>query len=111
MLADDFRVNPQSLVSISPRDVRNEMTLDLGTSKWNGLKQFFMVPSVVSKQGWSTTWKPADITGQETTCRSCRGNKLMYVKTVFGQIKDLKRCIICKGTGKVFREKIEVSNR
>lgn len=111
MLADDFKVNPQMLFTPQARNVRNEMTVDLGQSKWDGLKQFFFTPSVVSNQGWATTWKPADITGQETTCRSCRGNKLMYKKNLIGRITDLKRCIICNGTGKVFREKIERSNR
>lgn len=80
------------------------------TSEFNGLKKFNFIPPMVSKQGWTLTWKPHREEGTYHTCGDCLGTRFQYRYGLTGK-PELRACVFCKGRGIRFYPKKEHNNK
>lgn len=66
------------------------------TSEFKGLQQFNLIPSMVSKQGWTLTWKPHREEGTYHSCGDCLATGFQYRLNAFKKV-ELRKCVFCDG--------------
>lgn len=82
----------------------NHPILDLGPSKkYAGMREKLIIPSIISNQGWTVTWRPNQVYKTWKKCMMCLGSQFVHHENAFGKL-ETKPCFHCHGKGSLYED-------
>ena len=82
----------------------NYPILDNGPSKkYAGMRDKIIVPSIISNQGWTITWRPNQVYKTWKKCMMCLGTQFLHKENAFGKLETVI-CFHCKGKGSLYED-------